>query len=95
MWYKNKNYYNILNELKADQQNFHELSRDPTTEIKTDVNTIMGSTNKETYLNLKKIYGHYEPIDLYRNPKNNKHEPNPPFRPVISEVGIVTYDTAK
>ena len=54
-----EDYFNKLDELIADQQNFHKISQDQTAEIKTQLNKIIGRINQETNLSLKKIYGHF------------------------------------
>jgi hypothetical protein len=41
------------------------------------------------------IERHHEPGYIYGNPKTHKCKVNPPLRPIISQIGTVTYDTAK
>ena len=41
------------------------------------------------------IEGHHEPGYIYGNPKTHKNLVDPPLRPIISQVGTVTYTTAK
>ena len=69
-----EDYYNELYELIVDEQKFQKISRDPTTEIKTELYKIIGRINQETNLKRKKIHGHYEPGYLYENRKTHKHE---------------------
>ena len=56
-----EDYYNELYELIVDEQKFQKISRDPTTEIKTELYKIIGRINQETNLKLKKTHGHFEP----------------------------------
>ena len=74
-----EDYYNELYELIVDQQEFQKISRDPTTEIKTELYKIKGRINQETNLKLKKTHGHFEPGYLYENLKTHKHELSQPF----------------
>ena len=39
--------------------------------------------------------GQYDPAYLYANPKIHKSKEDPPLRPVISQIGAVTYDISK
>ena len=39
--------------------------------------------------------GHYDPGYIYGNPKLHKSMKNPPLRPIISQIGTVTYDISK
>ena len=54
----------------------------------------MVNSNSKTIKSSKRV-GKYEPGYIYGNPKVHKRLTNPPLRPIISQIGTVTYDIAK
>ena len=62
------------------------------TEINAEITKINQNHDKKV---LKKISGHYEPGYIYGNPKTHKNVNDPPLRQIVSQIGTVTYETAK
>ena len=51
--------------------------------------------NGNTGCHIPKVSGHFEPGNIYANPKIDKNTENPPIRPIISQIGTINYSTAK
>ena len=91
----NKNEYNHqIDLLLSDVTKFKKIKSDPSNCIKTKLNKLISEANKPSTI-MQKIDGHHEPGYIYGNPKIHKNRENPPLRPIISQVGTVTYETAK
>jgi len=92
----NKKDYEVkISEFLRNDDKFLKIKKDPTNSIKTDINNIFTIINRQSDCKLAKLYGHFEPGYLYGNPKIHKSLSDPPLRPIISQVGTVTYNTAK
>jgi len=88
---KREDYYTKITKLISDPNKFKESKKDPTEQIKKDLNKLISQSNNI----LPKVKGHFEPGYIYGNPKTHKDKNNPPLRPIISQIGTVTYETAK
>ena len=90
----NQQYIDKLNLLISDGTKFSKVNKDPSNELKTQLNKLIAKANlvRKT---ISTIEGHHEPGYIYGNPKTHKSEADPPLRPITSQVGTVTYDTAK
>ena len=93
----NKQYYEEkMDEIVSDESKFKKLESDPTEDLKRDLNKLVNKANRSgDPIKLSKKEGKYTPGYLYGNPKIHKSLRNPPLRPIISQVGTVTYDTCK
>ena len=78
-----------------DSDKFMKLKKDPSTAIKTEINKEITYINNHSNLTLKKLSGHHEPGYIYGNPKIHIDLENPPLRPIVSQSGTITYETAK
>ena len=75
---------------------FVPLTKDPTEALKKEINQITSSNNMNPdYIKFKKLVGQYNPGYLYGNPKIHKDLGNPPYRPIISQIGTPGYHIAK
>lgn len=88
---KKEDYCRKLSELISDPNKFKQSEIDPTEQIKKDLNKLISASNNV----LPKIKGHFEPGYIYGNPKTHKNKNDPPLRPIISQIGTVTYETSK
>ena len=93
----NKEDYNKkMTDLISNPNKFLKINKDPTDTVKKKLNTIIETINAVgNNLNITKRIGHFTPGYLYGNPKIHKNQHDPPMRPIISQVGTVTYETAK
>ena len=93
----NTNDYNEkLNTILQNTDKFRKLDKYPTENIMKSLNSLITSINaKIDGAKLNKIIGHYTPGYIYCNPKIHKSADNSPMRPIISQIGTVTYNTAK
>ena len=93
----NKQYYDDqMDEIVSDESKFKKLQTDPIEELKRELNKLVSRANRSgDPIKLSKKEGKYSPGYLYGNPKTHKSLRNPPLRPIISQVGTVTYDTFK
>ena len=89
-----EDYKEKLQGLISDPTKFRKINKDPSQQIKTEMNKIIKEANKTSPI-LPTIEGHHEPGYVYGNPKIHKTLVDPPLRPIISQVGTVTYETAK
>ena len=92
-----KDYYvNQINQLLSDETKFRKINKDPTDELKRELNKHIDEVNSHSkQIKITKREGKYEPGYAYGNPKIHKRLNNPPLRPIISQIGTVTYDVSK
>ena len=91
-----KDYYvDQINHLLSDDTKFRKIEKDPTDELKRELNKHIGIVNTSKEVKITKREGKYEPGYIYGNPKIHKRLINPPLRPIISQIGTVTYDVSK
>ena len=91
-----KDYYvQQINQLLSDETKFRKIVKDPTDELKRELNKHIGIVNTSKDVKIAKREGKYEPGYIYGNPKIHKRLINPPLRPIISQIGTVTYDVSK
>ena len=89
-------YDNKLDEIVADDSKFKKIDSDPTDDLKRELNKLILEANKSgDAVKFQKREGQYDPGYIYGNPKIHKKLQDPPLRPIISQVGTVTYDIAK
>ena len=89
-------YINKVKSILEDTSKFQKLERDPTDKIKKSLSHLVTCANaKVDGIKLTKIVGHYTPSYIYCNPKIHKSSDDPPMRPIVSQIGTVTYNTAK
>ena len=89
-------YQQKIDEILSDSTKFMKIDKDPTEDLKKQINQLIAQIkqdNKE--YPLQKLTGHFEPGYIYANPKIHKRLQDPPFRPIISQVGTVTYELSK
>ena len=87
-------YTQQLTHLLSNTSKFQKINSDPTEAIKRKLNSLIAKANNHSTIFSKKT-GHYEAGYIYGNPKTHKDKNNPPLRPIVSQVGTVTYDVAK
>ena len=87
-------YIQQLTYLLSNTSKFQKFNSDPTEAIKRKLNSLIAKANKHSTI-FSEITGHYEAGYIYGNPKTYKDKNNPPLRPIVSQVGTVTYDVAK
>ena len=92
-----KTYYEMeINQLLSDQTKFKKTHKDPTEELKRELNKHISNINSNSKTHkFNKLVGKYEPGYAYGNPKIHKRLVNPPLRPIISQIGTVTYEISK
>ena len=89
-------YFDKLNAIVNDVRKFKILNKDPTEDLKRKLNQLLVAINLTTDdVKFSKLVGHYEPGYLYGNAKIHKNLNNPPLRPVISQIGVPTYEISK
>ena len=91
-----EHYVRSIEDILKDNSKFSKLDNDPTEKLKKELNALISKINsaaKEPLL--QKLQGHFEPGYIYANPKIHKSVENPPFRPIISQIGTVTYCLSK
>ena len=88
-------YKDQLDMILSDSSKFEKILSDPTDSIKSRLNILIKEANKFEDMKFKKREGQYSPGYLYGNPKIHKSVINPPLRPIISQVGSVTFETSK
>ena len=86
-------YIQQLAHLLSNTSKFQRINSDPTEAIKQKLNSLIEKANENSTI-FSKITGHYEAGYIYGNPKTHKDKNNPPLRPIVSQVGTVTYDVA-
>ena len=87
-------YIQQLTHLLSNPSKFQRINSDPTEAIKRKLNSLIAIANKSSTI-FSKITGHFEAGYIYGNPKTHKDKNNLPLRPIVSQVGTVTYDVAK
>ena len=90
-----QDYKEKVNNFVSDTEKFKEISRDPTEKLKTRLNQLITVANMSGSKHFSNIKGHFTSGYLYGNPKIHKDQLNPPLRPIISQVGTITYEIAK
>jgi len=92
-----KSYYNDqINSFLDNSSKFSRIPKDPTEQLKRELNKLISAANNSTdSFKLQKLMGRYEPGYIYGNPKIHKRLIDPPLRPIISQIGTVTYDLSK
>jgi len=92
-----KSYYvDGIRDCLADQAKFIKIRKDPTEDLKRELNRLISEINSNSdTIKFQKLQGKYEPGYIYANPKIHKRLVNPPLRPIISQVGTVTYNISK
>ena len=79
-----------------DDKKCSEVNREITGKLKADVNKFIEILNYVNILQkhkLNKTTGEYKPGYIYGNVKF--HQPNNPFRPIIYQILVTTYQLAK
>ena len=89
-------YTDGINEILSDETKFTKINRDPTEALKKELNLLISQVRRGSQdSNMQKLSGHFDPGYIYANPKIHKRLENPPLRPIISQIGTVTYDISK
>ena len=85
-----------VNDILQDITKFNEIQADTTNAIKNEINELTSKINQQVNKTMfPKLVGQYSPGYLYANPKIHKDITNPPFRPIISQIGTPVYEIAK
>ena len=84
-----------IDAILSDSSKFRKVTKEGSDALKSEINKLITTINGHSGCNMFKVIGHYEPGDIYGNPKIHKSQKNPPLHPIISQVGTVTYDIAK
>ena len=64
--------------------------------LKRELNKHIAAANRAgDAVKFKKRESHYEPGSMYGNSKIHKNLENPPMRPIVSQIGTITYETSK
>lgn len=92
-----KQYYvDQLTSIISDRNKFEKVDKDPTNDLKRELAKLVAQANKSgDAIKFAKVEGMYEPGYLYGNPKIHKKLQDPPLRPIISQIGTVTYEVSK
>ena len=89
-------YTNAINNILSDETKFQRIDKDPTESLKKRLNGLITQINiSNNTTKMSKLVSHFEPGYIYANPKIHKRMNNPPFRPIISQIGTVTYELSK
>ena len=86
-------YLNKMDTILEDQSKFKKINRNPTDEIKSEINKIVTRINQTSSHKFTKLVGEYSPGYAYGTVKT--HKPNNPLRPIISQIPTATYQIAK
>ena len=87
-------YKEKLDIILSDESKFSMLSRNPTTELKVEINKFIKSANEQSKQALfKPVGGEFRPGYIYRTVKT--HKEGNPLRPIASQIPTPTYETAK
>lgn len=87
-------YMDKINAILHDESKFKRITRNPTNNLKNELNRIIRQNNKTVgSIKLPVIEGDHKLGYLYGNVKN--HKQNLPLRPIISQIPAVTYTLAK
>ena len=89
-------YMNKAKSVLKDGSKFRKLEKDPTDKIKKSLNHLVTCANaKVGWLMLNKIVGYYTHGYICCSPKFHMSSEILPMRPIMSQIGTVTYNTAK
>ena len=89
-------YQQKIDEILSDSTKFMKIDIDPTEDLKKQVNQLIAQIKQDNEeYPLQKFTGYFEPGYIYANPKIHKRLQDPLFRPIISQVGTVTYERSK
>ena len=84
-----------INHILSDKTKYTKKIKDPSAGIKTKLNKLIQTANARKDCNIPKISEHFEPGYIYGNPKTHKSQQDPPLRPIVSQIGTVTYSLSK
>ena len=85
-----------INDILSNRCKFSKASPDSSLKLKKKLRDLIDTHNaKKTKVYLSKPTGHFQPGYIYGNPKIHKNKSDPPLRPIISQKGTCTYETAK
>ena len=89
-------YTRKVDEILCDNTKFEKINSDPTDDLKKKLNSLISDIKRaHPTFPMHKLNGHYDPGYIYANPKIHKTLIDPPFRPIISQIGTVTYELSK
>lgn len=89
-------YCEKIETLISDHDKFTKIDHNPIPAMKKTLNLYIDSINAaNSDVKFKKLIGHYEPAYIYANPKIHKNIHDPPYRPIISQIGTPVYDISK
>ena len=86
-------YLTKMDAILGDQSKFKKITRNPTDEVKSEINKIVTRINRTSSHKFPRLVGEYSPGYAYGTVKT--HKPNNPLRPIISQIPTATYETAK
>ena len=87
-------YHDKLNSILNDTSKFERLTKDPTKQLTSKLNKLIGAANAAIGdIHFAKIIGEYSTGYVYGNIKT--HKPGNPLRPIISQIPAPSYDLAK
>ena len=93
---KKVDYERKINDILADENKFIKIAKDPTPQIKKRLRGLIDLINKGNHsIKLPLPVGEYNPGYIYGNPKIHKNIKDPPLRPIISQIGTVTYEIGR
>ena len=88
-------YDDKINEI-LNNGKFEKIEQDTSSELKQRLNQLISKINRSAESPIfKKIKGQFKPSYIHANPKIHERLENPPMRPIISQIGTVTYDISK
>jgi len=90
-----KYYDDEIQKFLSDTTKFSKIDKDPTDTLKREINICISNINRAGGHKFYRREGKYEPGYIYGNPKIHKRLVDPPLRPIISQVGTVTYNISK
>lgn len=89
-------YSNKINDILSDGNKFIKVDKDPTPQIKKKLRSLIDTVNANSNAPRMTLpVGNFEPGYIYGNAKIHKNQNDPPLRPIISQIGTVTYNIAK
>ena len=89
-------YLQKIDHILSDASKFKKLNKNPVQKLKNDLNKTITAINAvKNNLGFSKLIGNYNAGYIYANPKTHKNQTNPPYRPIISQIGTPTYEIAK
>ena len=91
-----EDYKRKLNDIVLNNNKFKRVNKDPTTDLKIELNKIIDRVNSvQDNIHFKKLTGNYTPAYIYGNPKIHKNKLDPKLRPIISQVTSPIYEISK